>query len=93
MVAKTPEMVWFVYILRCADASLYTGITNDLQRRLLAHNNNDRSGARYTRARRPVELVWHEQHASRSDALRREAAIKRLSRAKKLHLLGAADEP
>ncbi|KAF0809560.1 endonuclease [Alcanivorax sp. S71-1-4] len=92
MVAKTPEMVWFVYILRCADASLYTGITNDLQRRVLAHNH-DRTGARYTRARRPVELVWHEQHASRSDALRREAAIKRLSRAKKMHLLGAAGEP
>jgi putative endonuclease len=56
-------------------------------------NNLPRPGARYSRARRPVELVWHEQHASRSDALRREAAIKRLSRAKKMHLLGAAGEP
>lgn len=93
MVAKTPETVWFVYILRCADASLYTGITNDLQRRLAAHNSDDRVGARYTRTRRPVALVWQEEHASRSEALRREAAIKRLSRAKKMHLLGAAGEP
>ena len=91
MVAKTPETVWFVYILRCADSSLYTGITNDLQRRLAAHNSH-RAGARYTRGRRPVELVWREQHASHGDALRREAAIKRLSRAQKIQLLGAADE-
>ncbi|KDE38673.1 MAG: GIY-YIG nuclease family protein [Nitrincola lacisaponensis] len=78
---------WYVYMLRCADQSLYTGITTDLQRRLDQHNNCDRLGARYTRGRRPVTLVWQESHPDRSSALKREAALKKLSRCAKERLL------
>lgn len=74
---------WTVYILRCKDDSLYTGITIDLERRLAEHNNDNRLGARYTRARRPVTLVYQENVASRSLAARREAEIKQLSKADK----------
>ncbi len=84
--ALSSESQWYVYILRCADGSLYTGITTDLQRRLLEHNSDDVRGARYTRARRPVSLVYSEDHSSRSAASKREAAIKKLSRAQKLVL-------
>lgn len=77
---------WFVYLLRCADDTLYTGVTTDMTRRLDEHNNDDRLGARYTRARRPVSLLHCEPAASRSDACRREAAIRKLSRAAKLAL-------
>lgn len=78
---------WFVYILRCADNSLYTGITTDTCRRVQEHNQCNRLGARYTRARRPVTLVWQEPHSSRSSALKREAALKKLSRPAKEQLL------
>ncbi len=78
----------FVYILRCADGSLYTGWTNDLAKRLAAHNAG--TASKCTRARRPVALAYWEQRESRSDALRREAEIKRLSRADKLALIDAA---
>lgn len=78
---------WCTYILRCADGSLYTGATNDLARRLATHRAG--RGAAYTRARLPVELAWVEPAADRSDALRREAAIKRLSRRQKLALIAA----
>ncbi|PWM38240.1 MAG: hypothetical protein DBX52_07470 [Clostridiales bacterium] len=74
-------MEYVVYILRCADGTLYTGMTNDLPRRLCAHNSG--TGAKYTRARRPVLLFYQEPCGSRSEALRREAAIKRLSRREK----------
>ncbi len=77
---------WHVYILRCADGSLYTGITTDLTRRTREHNEG-RAGARYTRVRRPVELVYSETAATRSEASRREAAIKKLPRSRKLLLL------
>jgi len=77
---------WYVYVLRCADDTLYTGITTDLQRRLDEHNGEGRLGARYTRNRRPVALVHSEQMADRATAARREAAIKRLSRPQKLAL-------
>ena len=73
--------MWWVYLLRCADGTLYTGSTNDVKKRLAAHNAG--RGAKYTRARRPCALV-----ESRSAALRREAAIKRLTRAQKLRLIG-----
>lgn len=73
-----------VYILRCADGTLYTGWTNDIQRRIKAHGTG--KGARYTRSRLPVQLVYHEHCADPSSAMRREAAIKRLSRAQKLQL-------
>ncbi len=78
-------MGWFVYILRCGDGSLYTGMTDDVQRRLAAHRAG--RGAKYTRGRGPLELVYQEERADRSDALRREAEIKSLSRAQKLALL------
>ncbi len=74
-----------VYILRCGDGTLYTGITNDLPRRLAAHSSG--RGAKYTRSRLPVELVWHEEQPDKSAALRRELQIKALSRAEKLRLI------
>lgn len=77
---------WFVYILRCADGSFYTGITTDVARRVAEHNASDRLGARYTRARRPVSLAHVEEAASRAEAARREAAIRRLGRAGKADL-------
>ena len=72
---------WFVYILRCADGSLYTGITTNLERRCRQHNAG--TASRYTRGRRPTKLVYHEAQASRSLALKREAAIKALPRRQK----------
>ena len=79
---------WFVYMVRCADDSLYTGVARDPEKRLAEHNDGP-AGARYTRARRPVELVYVEAAADRSAACKREWAIKRLSRARKLRLVGA----
>lgn len=78
-------MAWTVYMLRCGDGSLYTGCTNDLPRRVEAHQSG--RGAKYTRSRPPVALVYREEAEDKSAALRREAAIKRLSRAKKLALI------
>lgn len=83
---------WCVYILRCADGSLYTGVTTDPQRRLREHNGELAGGARYTRARRPVSLVYTEGCADRSEAGRREATIKASSRAHKLALMAACPE-
>jgi putative endonuclease len=77
-----------VYLLRCRDGSLYTGITNDLARRLEAHHRGTASA--YTRARRPLALAYREQLPDRGAALRREAAIRRLSRADKLALCNDA---
>jgi len=68
--------VWYVYLVRCSDGTLYTGITNDVERRVAQHNAG--RGARYTRSRRPVVVVHVEPHPSRGDALRREAALRRL---------------
>lgn len=79
---------WFVYILRCADGSFYTGITTDVERRLEEHNASDRLGARYTRSRRPVSLAYFEEAPSRGEATKREAAIRRLGRAGKGVLCG-----
>jgi len=69
---------WFVYILRCGDGSLYTGVTTDPQRRLRQHRGEIKGGARYTRARLPIEIVYLESQSNRSSATKREAAIKRL---------------
>jgi len=80
-------MEWQVYILLCTDYSLYTGITNDLARRLRAHGG--RRGAKYFRGRRPLAVVYLESGHSRSSASRREAALKRLSRADKMALIAA----
>lgn len=77
---------WFVYILRCADDTLYTGVTTDLERRLHQHNHLV-TGARYTRARRPVTLVWHCRADSHSAACQQEYRIKQLSRAEKQQLI------
>ena len=81
---KTPAAsvsVWSLYILECRDGSLYTGISNDIDRRFLAHQEGKAS--RYTRTRRPVVLVYREECGSRSQALSRECAVKSLSRKKK----------
>ena len=77
---------WFVYILRCVDGTFYTGITTDVARRVAEHNGNDSLGARYTRSRRPVSLAHVEEVASRAEAARREAAIRKLGRAGKAGL-------
>ena len=82
-------MTWSVYILRCADNSLYTGITTDLERRLQEHNQDNQKAARYTRARRPVELVYQEQCSDRSQASKREHQLKKMSRQQKLQLVTA----
>ena len=81
-----PETGWQVYLLRCADGTLYTGVARDLQRRLRQHNGELTGGPRYTSGRRPVTLLWSESAVDRSEAQQREAAIKRLSRREKLAL-------
>ena len=80
-------MHWVVYMLRCADGSLYTGITKDIERRVNEHNQCAQKGAKYTRARRPVTLVYQEPQQDRISASQREHAIKRLSRTQKLSLV------
>ena len=81
-------MSWRVYILECADGSLYTGIAADLPRRLRQHNGELAGGPKYTRGRRPVRLLWSEPAVDRGAAQQREASIKALSRAAKLTLAG-----
>ena len=78
-------MSYYVYLLRCGDGSLYTGYTDDVERRLAVHQSG--KGAKYTRSRLPVELVYSEDLPDKSAALRREAAIKKLPREKKLALM------
>jgi len=87
---KKQKAEWQVYIVRCADGSLYTGITRDVTRRVNEHNGRGVTGASYTRARRPVVLVYCECAADRSAASRREHAIKKLHRDAKLALIAAA---
>ena len=86
-----PEDIYFVYMVRCSNGALYTGMTTDLTRRVAEHNGT--RGARYTRLNAPVELVWSEIHPNRSSAMKREAQIKRLPRAKKLALIDAYTSP
>ncbi len=78
-------MPWHIYIIKCKDSNLYTGITKDLERRVKEHNSGN--GCRFTKYRAPVKLVHTERATTRSDALKREAAIKRLPRKKKLELI------
>ena len=80
-----PGAPWWVYILRCGDGTLYTGIAADLERRIDQHRRG--AAAKYTRSRLPVELVYREEQPDRSRALRREAAIRRAGRAEKLALI------
>ena len=77
-------MSYFTYILKCADDTLYTGYTDDIEKRVFVHNSG--KGAKYTRARLPVSLLYFEEFQSKSDALKREAAIKKLTRKEKLNL-------
>lgn len=81
---------WFVYLLKCADNTFYTGITNNLDKRLETHNQG--RGAKYTKGRRPVMLVYYEENLSRSNALKREAQMKKISRDKKLVLASGVDK-
>jgi putative endonuclease len=80
--------MFYVYILRCADGTLYVGSTNDLEKRLHSHNHL-KSGAHYTKIRRPVSLVWNKKCRSYAMARKREGELKALSREEKLHLIGA----
>jgi predicted GIY-YIG superfamily endonuclease len=78
-------MTWHVYMVRCNDDSLYTGLTNDLAARVAKHNSGD--GAKYTRSRRPVRLVWQEKQKTSSAARKREAEIKSWTKAEKERLV------
>lgn len=82
---------WYVYILLCADGTLYTGVTTDVAKRILVHNEG-KTGAKYTKARRPVRLVYQEAHLGRGTALKREAAIKKLTRGEKQTLIKGLDK-
>lgn len=84
-------MSWYVYMLRCRDGSLYTGYTDDPERRLATHNAG--KGAKYTRSRLPVVKVYEECFGEKSEALRREAAIKRLKKSQKEALLTEKEMP
>ncbi len=75
----------YTYILRCKDGSLYTGWTNNLEKRMQDHNAG--KGAKYTKSRRPVELVYYETFDTKEEAMRREYAVKQLSRTKKIQLI------
>jgi len=79
-------MIFFVYILECADKTFYTGYTKDLQTRIEQHNSSC-NGAKYTSCRRPCNLVYSESFVTRSEAMKREKEIKKLSRSKKLELV------
>ena len=83
---SAPQQPWTVYMLRCADDTIYTGIARDAAKRLAAHNSG--KGAKYTRARRPVAMIYSEAAPDRSEASRREYAIKRMTRRAKLALIG-----
>ena len=78
--------IWHIYMVRCSDGTLYTGITNDLEKRIEAHNSG-KDGARYTRSRRPVKLVYSEQVESKSAAAKLEYQLKKLPRLKKIRLI------
>lgn len=87
-----PSQNWYVYIVQCVDSSLYTGVTTDIARRIKEHNETAK-GAKYTRHRRPVTLVYFEEADSRSDACRREYAIKKMAPLKKKGLIGGCQLP
>ena len=83
---KGSNAAWFVYLVRCRDATLYCGIAKDLARRLAEHNSADK-GAKYTRGRQPVQLVYAEEVSSRAQATQREGRIKRMTRTEKMTLI------
>lgn len=78
--------MWFVYVLFCSDSSLYTGITNDLEKRFTAHKNG--KGAQYTKSHKPIKIVYSQSFEQKSDALKREAEIKKMRRPDKIKTLG-----
>jgi len=82
-------MKWKLYVLECSDGTLYTGITTDTSRRLREHNNGSR-GAKYTRSRRPVKIVWERDFLNRSDASKAEYKFKKLARLEKLQIISGA---
>lgn len=84
-------MAYWLYILRCGDGTLYTGTTDDVERRLAAHRGG--KGAKYTRGRGPLEVVYREAFPDKSAALKREWAVKRLSREEKLKLIENGERP
>ena len=79
--------MWSVYIARCGDGSLYTGITTDIKRRELEHNTSNKLGSKYLRGKRPIRIVYYETHQTQSDARKRESAIKNWTREYKLKLI------
>lgn len=83
------DSVWYLYILRCGDGTLYTGITTDVEKRFSQHQSG--KGAKYTRGRSPLELVYREKCGSHSDALKREYAVKALKREEKMLLIGKSE--
>jgi len=85
---RAQSRCWYVYLVRCRDGSLYTGATDDVPARVAKHNAGQ--GARYTRSRRPVTLVWQRRARDKSKALSLEAKLKQLTRAEKLGLISAA---
>ena len=87
---KPMETTWYLYMLRCGDGTLYTGITTNVQRRLAAHRRG--TGAKYTRGRGPLELVYQETLPDHGQALRRELAVKAMTRQEKLALLGQQEK-
>jgi len=86
-VKKLSNKIWFVYLLKCANDSLYCGITNNLEKRLRQHNGELKGGAKYTRANAPCELVYQEEFIDRSSASKREYEIKQMNRESKLLLI------
>ena len=83
------ESIWYLYILRCGDGSLYTGITTDVEKRVEIHRAG--KGAKYTRGRKPLELVYRETCGSHSNALKRELAVKKLTRDQKEQMIGRTE--
>jgi putative endonuclease len=86
------KLVYYLYILRCSDGTLYTGITADIKHRLKQHNGVVKGGAKYTTGRRPVQVVYSEQHTSHKEAAQREYQVKKLTREKKEKLIVKAQK-
>ncbi|MEK7279095.1 MAG: GIY-YIG nuclease family protein [Nitrospirota bacterium] len=84
--------MWYIYIVECPDKTLYTGITTDMEKRIKTHNCSNK-GAKYTRGRRPVKVVYLSEIKNRSDSLKEEARIKKLSRKEKLKLIVSGSDP
>ena len=90
--STTPQKKWLIYILECRDGSLYCGITNNIEKRLKQHKGEIKGGAKYTRSHWPCKLVYKEKSASRSEALKREAIIKKMSKVEKQTLVNSFKE-